>query len=115
MRMQKHVTLLGALFIAYHILGFIFGIVIMTLLPAIGLVVLLVGAMRVDAGAITAGDVVTALYLLSLLTFPIQLIELMVSVQKTSEDAGSRHFCHQGDVIPAGRNPSEAGLSQPGR
>jgi len=36
MRMQKHVTLLGALFIAYHILGFIFGIVIMTLLPAIG-------------------------------------------------------------------------------
>lgn len=36
MRMQKHVTLLGALFIAYHILGLIVGIVIMIALPAIG-------------------------------------------------------------------------------
>jgi len=48
--------------------------IIVTLLPALGLVVLLVGAIRVDAGAITPGDIVTALYLLSLLTFPIQLI-----------------------------------------
>jgi len=36
MRMQKHVTLLGALFIAYHVLGLIAGIVIMVVLPAIG-------------------------------------------------------------------------------
>ncbi|MCB2222770.1 MAG: ABC transporter ATP-binding protein/permease [Actinobacteria bacterium] len=52
--------------------------IIVTMLPAIGLVALLVGAMRVDAGAITAGDVVTALYLLSLLTFPIQLIAFVL-------------------------------------
>ena len=36
MRMQKHVTLLGALFIAYHVMGLIAGIVIMTVLPALG-------------------------------------------------------------------------------
>ena len=52
--------------------------IIVTLLPAIGLVLLLVGAVRVDAGAITAGDIVTALYLLSLMTFPIQLIAFVL-------------------------------------
>jgi len=52
--------------------------IIVTLLPAIGLVVLLVGAMRVNAGAITTGDIVTSLYLLSLLTFPIQLIAFVL-------------------------------------
>ena len=36
MRMQKHVTLLGALFIAYHILGLIVGVIIMTVLSTIG-------------------------------------------------------------------------------
>ena len=34
--MQKHVTLLGALFIAYHVLGLIVGIIIMTVLSTIG-------------------------------------------------------------------------------
>jgi len=52
--------------------------IIVTLLPAIGLVVLLVGAVRVNAGAITTGDIVTSLYLLSLLTFPIQLIAFVL-------------------------------------
>jgi len=52
--------------------------IIVTLLPALGLALLLVGAMRVDAGAMTAGDVVTALYLLSLLSFPIQLIAFVL-------------------------------------
>jgi ABC-type multidrug transport system fused ATPase/permease subunit len=52
--------------------------IIVTLLPAIGLVVLIVGAIRVDAGAITAGDIVTALYLLALLAFPIQLIAFVL-------------------------------------
>ena len=52
--------------------------VIVTLLPAIGLVLLLVGAVRVDAGTITTGDIVTALYLLSLMTFPIQLIAFVL-------------------------------------
>ena len=36
MGMQKHVTLLGALFIAYHVLGLIVGIVIMAVLSTIG-------------------------------------------------------------------------------
>jgi len=52
--------------------------IIVTLLPAIGLVVLLVGAIRVNAGAISTGDIVTSLYLLSLLTFPIQLIAFVL-------------------------------------
>jgi ABC-type multidrug transport system fused ATPase/permease subunit len=52
--------------------------IIATLLPAIGLVILLVGAVRVDAAAISAGDIVTALYLLSLLAFPIQLIAFVL-------------------------------------
>ena len=34
--MDKHVTLLGVLFIAYHVLGLIVGIVIMTVLSTIG-------------------------------------------------------------------------------
>jgi hypothetical protein len=36
MNMDKHVTLLGVLFIAYHVLGLIVGIVIMTVLSTIG-------------------------------------------------------------------------------
>jgi len=46
MRMQKHVTLLGALFIAYHVIGLIVGIVIMIALPTIG-------ALAHDAEAMT--------------------------------------------------------------
>jgi len=52
--------------------------IIVTLIPSVGLVLLLVGAMRVDAGAVSSGDIVTALYLLSLLTFPIQLIAFVL-------------------------------------
>ncbi len=45
------------------------------IIPAIGLVaVIVVGGFRIQAGAITPGDVVTALYLMSLLSFPIRLI-----------------------------------------
>ncbi|MFH1104186.1 MAG: ABC transporter ATP-binding protein [Actinomycetota bacterium] len=51
---------------------------IVVLLPAISLVLLVVGAMRVRAGAISPGDIVTALYLLSLLAFPIQLIAFVL-------------------------------------
>ena len=36
MRMQKHVTLLGALFIAYHIIGLLVGLGMMTVLSAVG-------------------------------------------------------------------------------
>ncbi len=52
--------------------------IIVTLIPAVSLVVLLVGAVRIDAGAITAGDIVTSLYLLALLSFPIQLIAIVL-------------------------------------
>ena len=52
--------------------------IIVVLIPVIGLAVLGVGAMRVDAGAITPGDIVTSLYLLALLTFPIQLIAFVL-------------------------------------
>jgi ABC-type multidrug transport system fused ATPase/permease subunit len=52
--------------------------IIVTLIPVVGLALLLVGAMRVDAGSVTSGDIVTALYLLSLLTFPIQLIAFVL-------------------------------------
>jgi len=52
--------------------------IIVTLIPAVSLVVLWVGAARVGAGAITAGDIVTALYLLALLSFPIQLIAFVL-------------------------------------
>jgi hypothetical protein len=36
MRMDKHITLLGALFIAYHVIGLLVGFVIMTALSTIG-------------------------------------------------------------------------------
>ncbi len=55
-----------------------FRTLIVVLIPAVSLVLLAVGAMRVDAGAITPGDIVTSLYLLSLLTFPIQLIAFVL-------------------------------------
>ncbi len=49
--------------------------VIIKSLPQILIVVLLVvGSVRIDAGAMSAGDLVTVSYLLSLLAFPIQLI-----------------------------------------
>jgi ABC-type multidrug transport system fused ATPase/permease subunit len=52
--------------------------IIVTLIPAVSLIVLWVGAARVDAGAITTGDIVTSLYLLALLSFPIQLIAFVL-------------------------------------
>jgi hypothetical protein len=36
MRMDKHLTLLGSLFIAFHIMGLLVGILIMTVLSTIG-------------------------------------------------------------------------------
>ncbi len=55
-----------------------FRVMIVSLIPLIGLTVLTVGAVRVDAGALSPGEVVTALYLLSLLGFPIQLIAFVL-------------------------------------
>lgn len=49
-------------------------VIIRALPQALILVLLVVGAARIDAGSMTAGDVVTITYLLSLLAFPIQLI-----------------------------------------
>lgn len=49
-------------------------VIIRALPQALVIVLIVVGAVRVDAGVITAGDVVTVAYLLTLLAFPIQLI-----------------------------------------
>ena len=49
--------------------------VIIRALPQLLIIVLLiVGAVRISAGAVTPGDIVTVAYLLTLLAFPIQLI-----------------------------------------
>ncbi|HEX7099107.1 MAG TPA: ABC transporter ATP-binding protein [Acidimicrobiia bacterium] len=53
-------------------------VIITALMPTISLAVLVVGAIRVDAGAVTAGDVVSGLYLLGLLAFPVQLIAFVL-------------------------------------
>jgi ATP-binding cassette subfamily B protein len=53
-------------------------VLITALMPAMSLIVLAVGAFRVDAGAVTPGDVVSALYLLGLLAFPVQLIAFVL-------------------------------------
>ena len=48
--------------------------IIRALPPALILMLIYVGASRIEAGAISAGDLVTVTYLLSLLAFPVQLI-----------------------------------------
>ncbi|HJR91552.1 MAG TPA: ABC transporter ATP-binding protein [Acidimicrobiia bacterium] len=53
-------------------------VLITSLMPAMSLVVLAVGAYRVDSGAVTPGDIVSALYLLGLLAFPVQLIAFVL-------------------------------------
>lgn len=53
-------------------------VIITAMMPALSLVVLAVGAVRVDVGALTPGDIVSALYLLGLLTFPVQLIAFVL-------------------------------------
>lgn len=53
-------------------------VIIVSLMPALSLTVLAVGAIRVDAGAVTPGDVVSALYLFGLLAFPVQLIAFVL-------------------------------------
>ena len=99
--------------------------IIVSLIPAISLVALAVGAARVDAGAITPGDVVTALYLLSLLTFPIQLIafvlfDLAVAIpawNRVSAVLGADEVVQHGVVLadesgtPAPVNSSTVGFS----
>ncbi len=65
-------------FVRLGVLWETFRVVIVSLVPVIALAVLAVGAVRVDAGALSPGEVVTALYLLSLLSFPIQLIAFVM-------------------------------------
>lgn len=48
--------------------------VIRALPQAISIVLIVVGAVRIDAGVLSPGDLVTVAYLLALLAFPIQLI-----------------------------------------
>jgi ABC-type multidrug transport system fused ATPase/permease subunit len=49
-------------------------VVIRALPQALIILLLVVGAARIEAGAVSAGDLVTVAYLLALLSFPIQLI-----------------------------------------
>lgn len=49
-------------------------VVIRALPQVLALILLVVGASRIDAGSITAGNLVTVMYLLALLAFPIQLV-----------------------------------------
>jgi ATP-binding cassette subfamily B protein len=90
--------------------------IISVLLPAISLVILLVGAYRVRAGAVSPGDIVTALYLMSLLAFPIQLIAFVlfdlaaaipgwnrVSAVLSAEEVvvyGNEHARHEAGAAP---------------
>ncbi|HEX2152641.1 MAG TPA: ABC transporter ATP-binding protein [Acidimicrobiia bacterium] len=53
-------------------------VLITSLMPAMSLAVLAVGAVRADAGAVSAGEIVSALYLLGLLAFPVQLIAFVL-------------------------------------
>ncbi|MDH3471427.1 MAG: ABC transporter ATP-binding protein/permease [Acidimicrobiia bacterium] len=53
-------------------------VIIVSLIPVVALALIAVGAVRVDSGAITPGDVITGVYLLSLLSFPIQLIAFVL-------------------------------------
>lgn len=53
-------------------------VLITSLMPAMSLAVLAVGSVRAAAGAVTAGDIVSALYLLGLLAFPVQLIAFVL-------------------------------------
>lgn len=53
-------------------------VLITSMMPAISLTLLVVGAFRVDVGAVTPGDVVSGLYLLGLLAFPVQLIAFVL-------------------------------------
>lgn len=65
-------------------------VIITALMPALSLVVLAVGAIRVDAGAVTPGDVVSALYLFGLLAFPVQLIAFVLFDMAASLPARAR-------------------------
>lgn len=65
-------------------------IIIQSLMPGISLALLAVGATRVAAGAVTPGDVVSGLYLLGLLAFPVQLIAFVLFDMAASLPAHDR-------------------------
>ena len=85
--------------------------------PAIGLVAtIVVGAFQVEAGTVSAGDIITALYLMSLLAFPIRLIGF-VTWETTFSLAGWRRIARvleadelleHGDTGAAGNNTGSA-------
>lgn len=69
--LRDRITKVNVMWESYRVL-------ITALMPAMSLVVLAVGAFRVDAGAVSPGDIVSALYLLGLLAFPVQLIAFVL-------------------------------------
>ena len=93
--------------------------VIIKALPQVLIVLLLVvGAVRIDAGEMSAGDMVTVAYLLALLAFPIQLIGFVLwdlagslaGWKRVQDVFDSDEFMEYGDItarIMAGAAPIE--------
>ncbi len=65
--LRDGLTAIGKTFSSYRV-------VVEALLSATTVVMLVVGAVRIDAGAVTAGEVITIAYLLGLLLIPIRII-----------------------------------------
>ncbi len=77
-RLQTESETLRDQIVAVNIKWETYRVIITSLMPALSLAVVAVGAVRVDAGAVTPGDVVSALYLFGLLAFPVQLIAFVL-------------------------------------
>jgi len=82
------------------------------IIPTLGLVaVIVVGGYRIQAGAITPGEVVTALYLMSLLSFPIRLIGFvtwettfaLASWRRIARIVEADDLIHHGEMDPSGQ------------
>ncbi len=82
------------------------------IIPTLGLIaVIVVGGYRIQAGAITPGEVVTALYLMSLLSFPIRLIGFvtwettfaLASWRRIARIVEADDLIHHGEMDPSGQ------------
>ncbi len=80
------------------------------IIPTLGLIaVIVVGGYRIQAGAITPGQVVTALYLMSLLSFPIRLIGFvtwettfaLASWRRIARIVEADDLIHHGEMDPS--------------
>lgn len=74
------------------------------LLSAVTIIMLVAGAMRINSGAVTAGDIVTITYLLSLLFIPIRIIGFVLWSIATSRAGWERvqNVYDVRDLVPYG-------------